>query len=122
MARYKLGGGTNTGLPEMAEAILMALHLVELQCRTAGESGVGDIFLPGRAISQVLGGKWSTYRHRMMLKLEENGWVKAIKGYERGSGKKEVWRYSLTVPAKATLADRLSRASRDCIWDYAPGA
>lgn len=119
MAFYgKRGKKDGEKMSEFAEAALMALYAMELQCRAGGDSGVGEIYLPGRAISKILGGKWSTYRHKVMVDLSENGWVKALKGYERNSSKKEVWRYSLTQPAQVTLTDRLADASRDCIWDY----
>lgn len=118
MARYTEKKRT-TELSEFEERVLMSMHSLSVQCEVCLKvepGGVGGIFVPGRAIAKVMGGKWTSWRHKQMLVLREKGWVAAELGFEQGSALKMVWRYGLTEAARVTMLDRMASAQKDCIW------
>jgi hypothetical protein len=118
MARYT-AKKRKTELTEYQERVLMAMHALSVQCEVClhvQPGGVGGIFVPGRAISKVMGGKWTSWRHKQMLLLQDDKWVIANLGFEQGSTLKQVWRYGLTESARVTMLERMASAQKDCIW------
>lgn len=118
MSRYSEKKRT-TELSEYQERVLMAMHALSVQCEVCLKvepGGVGGIFVPGRAVAKVMGGKWTSWRHKQMLQLQKNGWVFAELGFEQGSTLKMVWRYGLTEAARVTMLERMASAQKDCIW------
>jgi len=107
-------------LGEFQGAAIMALHILSVQCELClgvKPGGVGDIYVPGRAIAAVMGGTWNWYRHQQMLKLTgTGGWVKAWKGYEKGSDKAELWRYSLTEQGRIHLMGLAIDRQKECVY------
>ena len=106
-------------LGELATMMLLAMHMIEVQCATCDTSELGQggkSWVPGRSISRLIGGKWTNYRHSIMMQLKADTWIEAWKGYERGSDKKELWRYSLTEAGKVYLAELTRHAAKDCLY------
>lgn len=119
MARYTAKKRENE-LGEFASAAIMALHILSVQCEiclNVKPGGVGEIYVPGRAIANVMGGKWNWYRHLELMKLAEpGGWIKAYKGYEKGSERAEVWRYALSEAGRTYLMGLAAQRQKDCVY------
>jgi len=83
---------------------LFMLALVEMRGR-----GVTDYqpstYFKGRAIAEVIGGGWTTFRKRLMLQIESHGWIEITQ-------LKEGYFYALTQTGYITLNDRIKRASQ----------
>lgn len=118
MARYT-AKKRETELSEFQERALLALHAISMECErclSVPPGGVGGIYSPGRAIAKAMGGKWTSWRHKEMLKLRDMTWIDANLGFERGSSLKQVWRYSLTEAGRAEMLNRMAGVNRECIW------
>jgi len=95
-------------LPDVAERMMIALYAMTLRADSKErEGGYGDVYIEGKGVAFVIGGKWSSYRHKVMLRLEEIGCVKCERGFVRGTSKKEQWRYSITIQAMETISNRI---------------
>lgn len=120
--RYS-GKKRETELGEVQGAAIMALHILSVQCEQCLKvppCGVGDIYIPGRAISEIMGGTWNWYRHGQLMKLAiPGGWIKAKKGFEKGSSKAELWRYALTEQGRVHLIDLALKVQKDCVYQEA---
>lgn len=106
-------------LSEFQERALLALHAISMECERCLQSqpgGVGGIYVPGRAIAKAMGGKWTSWRHKEMLKLQELTWMDCNLGYERGSSLKMVWRYSLTEAGRVEMLNRMMGVQKECVW------
>lgn len=122
MARYT-AEKRNTEFTELENSIMQAMLIISMTDRKAHAAAVGEggithglkLWVPGRSICKFIGGKWTHYRHQAAMKLVENKCIEAWKGYEKGSDKKELWRYSLTEQAVVYYADLIKHATKDCI-------
>lgn len=97
-------------LPDVQERLLLTLYALHQKhaldyCVSGNPADYdGKPYFLGSAISLVLGGGWSHYRHNQMVELSKNGWVVI----SIATGNK--WSYALTETALATMSDRFSRA------------
>lgn len=82
-------------LTPLQETLLLAMDYIE---RREGQGGL----ISGRAIANVLGGRWSDHRAKAMEALAQSGWVTVHKMAHDRSGKKY---YLLTE----TASDHLDR-------------
>lgn len=118
MARYTAEKKA-TEFSELGNSILLAMLIIS---NTPAKNpphptvGQGDkLWIPGRAICKFIGGKWTSYRHKEAMKLVETKCLEAWKGYDRGSNKKELWRYSLTEQATVYFADLSAHSAKDSL-------
>lgn len=106
-------------LPDVAERMLIALYA--MTSRIEVEEGTPPdwiAFVEGRGVAKIIGGEWSSYRHSVMLKLQESEWVICKKGVVRGTATKEVWRYALTCKAFETLDNRVIEGLKGWFMGY----
>lgn len=80
----------------LQEQLLLAMDYIE---RREGQGGL----ISGKAIANILGGRWSDHRADAMEKLAEAGWLTIHTMAHDRSGKKY---YLLTEAASASLDDR----------------
>lgn len=76
------------GLTALDESMLTALYMLTIYTFGVKE-GRGVIWVKGRAISELIGGKWDTHRHRAMRRLDAEGLVRCYKMTDS-------WLYALT--------------------------
>lgn len=93
-------------LGDFFERVLMALYIAHLRNEQSGVGGL--LWLPGSALAEVLGGRWSHDRHKNMLSLETSGWV--LVEQQQRNATQHVWIYALTDDALHTLDQKYDKA------------
>lgn len=86
------------------ERVLLAMYASDCQ----NEITYSAFFMRGRGIAHLLGGQWSTYRHKQMLLLEQAGAVICLK-IKRG---RESWHYALTRKGYMLVHELVTEARR----------
>lgn len=87
------------------ERVMLAMYAVT--CQHNMDSGQLH-FVRGRGVSHILGGSWSTYRHRLMLQLQGQGGIVCLK-IKRG---RESWHYALTKKGYNTVFSLIQEGNR----------
>lgn len=106
-------------LPDVAERMLMALYAGTMRVQPPkGTAENWVCLMEGRGVAKIIGGEWSSYRHGVMLKLQESGWVICQKGVVRGTATKEIWRYAITCKAFAAYEEKVYAATRGWYLGY----
>lgn len=93
-------------LGDFFERVLMALYIAHLRNEQSGVGGL--LWLPGSALADVLGGRWSNDRHKNMEALQASGWV-LVEQHQRNA-KQHIWIYALTDDALHTLDQKYDKA------------
>lgn len=91
-------------MSDVEERILMALYALTAPIY---QRQWKRPFFAGSGVGEMLGGKWTSYRHKTMKKLEGLKWVTCEKVQTGGTRQ---WTYQLTEQGYATLAQRASKA------------
>lgn len=91
----------NGNMSDLEERIIISLWALDIHL------GVGrsDTF-SGAAVAYVLGGRWTSYRHKVMMRLAARGWV-FVEDVKDGRPR---WYYRLTPEAKTAFKERLQDA------------
>jgi hypothetical protein len=106
-----IGGTMSLRLPEGSlgdffERVLMALYIAHLRNEQSGVGGL--LWLPGSALADVLGGRWSHDRHKNMESLQTSGWV--IVDQQQRNASQHVWIYALTDDAISEMDRKYDKA------------
>lgn len=92
---------THKALSELQEQIINALYILK---RVGGDANGGNnMVFTGKAIAEVMGGNWTSYRIRTAKAL--SGWVNVFFYYG-------TFYYQLTPEAITTIEDRMFRGIR----------
>ena len=91
----------NGNLTDFEERAIMALALLDSHPR-AGKGA----FYSGSAIGHIVGGRWTQYRHKVMLHLVALKWVEILE-IKQGRAK---WFYRFTQAGNVLIEQRIHNA------------